>query len=50
MSFTTTLKQSLSLAAFLLGIGASTATAQAQRDEQFYYPGRFNWQFLAIYP
>lgn len=50
MPLTTTLKQSLSLAALLLGIGASTATAQAQRDEQFYYPGGFNWQFLTNYP
>jgi hypothetical protein len=49
MSFTT-LKQGLSLAVVLLGLGASTATAQARRDEQFYYPGKFNWQFLAIYP
>ena len=24
--------------------------AQAQRDEQFYYPGRFNWAFLDRYP
>lgn len=50
MSFTTILKPALSFAALLLGIGANTATAQAQRDEQFYYPGGFNWQFLANYP
>jgi hypothetical protein len=24
--------------------------AQAQRDEQFYYPGSFNWTFLRRYP
>lgn len=24
--------------------------AQDQRDEQFYYPGSFNWQFLKTYP
>jgi hypothetical protein len=24
--------------------------AQDRRDEQFYYPGAFNWQFLARYP
>ncbi len=42
--------RSLSAAALLVGIGASTAAAQAQRDEQFYYPGGFNWQFLANYP
>ena len=50
MSFRTTVTQSLSLAALLLGIGVSTAAGQAQRDEQFYFPGRFNWQFLANYP
>src|SRR5688572_33137160 len=24
--------------------------AQDQRDEQFYYPGSFNWRFLKTYP
>jgi hypothetical protein len=33
----------------LLGTAAAAA-AQTQRDEQFYYPGSFNWQFLATYP
>ena len=50
MSFKTGSTLSLSFAALLLGIGAGTATAQAQRDEQFYFPGGFNWQFLANYP
>ncbi len=50
MSFPTTLTRSLSAVALLLGTGVSTAAGQAQRDEQFYYPGRFNWQFLANYP
>ena len=50
MCFSRTLKHILSLAALLLGVGVSTAGAQAQRDEQFYYPGGFNWQFLANYP
>lgn len=50
MSFRTTLTQSLAVTALLLGVGVGTATAQAQRDEQFYYPGRFNWQFLTNYP
>jgi hypothetical protein len=49
MSFST-FTQSLPVAALLLGIGAGPAAAQARRDEQFYYPGRFNWQFLANYP
>jgi hypothetical protein len=26
------------------------AQAQDQRDEQFYYPGSFNWRFLKSYP
>ena len=29
---------------------ASPLAAQERRDEQFYYPGRFNWRFLALYP
>ena len=41
---------SLTAAAFLLGTSLSTAAAQTQRDEQFYYPGDFNWQFLGKYP
>ncbi|HEX6104438.1 MAG TPA: hypothetical protein VFZ26_02570 [Gemmatimonadales bacterium] len=28
----------------------SPASAQEQRDEQFYYPGSFNWTFLRDYP
>jgi hypothetical protein len=49
MSFNTTLTQRLSVVVLLLGVGVSTASGQAQRDEQFYYPGGFNWQFLATY-
>lgn len=41
--------------ALLVGVlaGAITpvpAPAQDRRDEQFYYPGPFNWRFLALYP
>jgi hypothetical protein len=50
MSFKTIITQSVPVTAFLLGAGVSTAAGQAQRDEQFYFPGRFNWQFLANYP
>ena len=50
MRFRSTVARAPGLAALLLGVGTSTAMAQAQRDEQFYYPGRFNWQFLANYP
>jgi hypothetical protein len=32
-----------------LGVPAAAA-AQDQRNEQFYYPGRFNWTFLRVYP
>jgi hypothetical protein len=28
----------------------ASAAAQDQRDEQFYYPGSFNWKFLKNYP
>jgi hypothetical protein len=38
------------VAGLLLGTGVSTATGQARRDEQFYFPGRFNWEFLKNYP
>ncbi|HEX6434227.1 MAG TPA: hypothetical protein VFZ87_08280 [Gemmatimonadales bacterium] len=34
----------------LLVLGAAAAAAQTTRDEQFYYPGAFNWQFLKNYP
>jgi len=50
MSFRTSVTQSLAVAALLLEAGVSTAAGQVQRDEQFYYPGRFNWRFLANYP
>ena len=50
MSLRTSITQSLALAVLLLGVGVSTAAGQARRDEQFYYPGKFNWQFLANYP
>ena len=38
------------LAAPVLGASPPPAVAQDRRDEQFYYPGRFNWRFLARYP
>ena len=50
MSFRTVVSQSLSAAFVLFGTGVSAAAGQAQRDEQFYFPGRFNWQFLGNYP
>lgn len=36
--------------AALLGVAARPGAAQDRRDEQFYYPGAFNWQFLRVYP
>jgi hypothetical protein len=30
--------------------GVRPADAQDRRDEQFYYPGSFNWEFLGRYP
>ena len=40
----------LLLAAGLLVALSAPAAAQDQRNEQFYYPGSFNWQFLSRYP
>jgi hypothetical protein len=37
-------------AAVALAALVSPAGAQDPRDEQFYYPGAFNWEFLARYP
>jgi hypothetical protein len=50
MSMKARIKRGVSAAAFLLVSSLSAAAAQTQRDEQFYYPGDFNWQFLAKYP
>ena len=36
--------------ALLLPLVAAPAGAQDRRDEQFYYPGAFNWEFLRRYP
>jgi hypothetical protein len=38
----------LAAAVFMASVGA--VEAQDRRDEQFYYPGSFNWQFLDRYP
>lgn len=38
------------LTVLLLAGGTTLARAQDQRNEQFYYPGGFNWQFLKSYP
>jgi uncharacterized membrane protein len=40
---------SLGLAVLALGLPGG-AGAQDRRDEQFYYPGPFNWSFLKVYP
>jgi hypothetical protein len=34
----------------LLALGTLPVSGQTTRDEQFYYPGDFNWQFLDNYP
>ena len=34
----------------LIGILAQGLAAQDRRNEQFYFPGAFNWQFLERYP
>jgi hypothetical protein len=42
--------RSLALSLGLLCGLAATASAQDRRNEQFYFPGRFNWSFLKTYP
>ena len=43
--------RAFALTAFALAAALpSAAHAQDQRDEQFYYPGAFNWRFLKSYP
>ena len=42
-------KTLLALGVLIGGTGAGLA-AQDRRDEQFYYPGSFNWSFLKNYP
>lgn len=34
----------------LIGMTGAALAAQDRRDEQFYYPGSFNWSFLKTYP
>ena len=46
----TKFSRALGLSAALLTVGFSLAAAQTRRDEQFYYPGNFNWRFLGTYP
>jgi hypothetical protein len=36
--------------AAVLAIGASSSGSAQGRDEQFYYPGAFNWSFRRVYP
>ncbi len=36
--------------ALALALGTGVAGAQDRRDEQFYFPGAFNWTFLRVYP
>jgi hypothetical protein len=43
------MKQSIGLLLLLLVVDADTSAAQ-RRNEQFYFPGKFNWSFLARYP
>ena len=44
-------KPFFTLTALFVGVVVvAPAGAQDRRDEQFYYPGSFNWQFLRSYP
>jgi hypothetical protein len=44
------MRRGLAALAALLAFAPAPAHAQDRRDEQFYHPGRFNWQFLRRYP
>jgi hypothetical protein len=45
------LHKTIAIVAVALGTAVpSAAQGQDQRDEQFYYPGSFNWRFLKSYP
>jgi hypothetical protein len=44
------IRRTLAVLGFLAALGTAEAAAQTTRDEQFYYPGDFNWKFLATYP
>jgi hypothetical protein len=50
MKVQATLARALAMSGLILLTGAGGAASQTQRDEQFYYPGDFNWQFLRNYP
>ena len=43
-------RRTLASLGLILVLGAAGSAAQDGRDEQFYYPGGFNWQFLRTYP
>ena len=50
MELRTMVRRAFALSGLLTSLGAGNAVSQTQRDEQFYYPGDFNWQFLGTYP
>ncbi len=41
---------SITVLGFLAALASGQTAAQTTRDEQFYYPGGFNWEFLRTYP
>jgi hypothetical protein len=45
-----TLPLTLLVGLIAVAVSPAAASAQDRRDEQFYYPGAFNWRFLARYP
>lgn len=38
------------MTALLLSLAPGLLAGQGGRNEEFYYPGAFNWQFLRVYP
>jgi hypothetical protein len=50
MKMRAALARAVAVSGLILMAAASSLASQTQRDEQFYYPGDFNWQFLRNYP
>ncbi len=50
MTPTSRLTKTAGLLLALASVWPTAARSQDRRDEQFYYPGSFNWTFLKVYP
>jgi hypothetical protein len=50
MSIVTAWRGIVGAVALWISMGVDPVAGQVSRDERFYYPGDFNWRFLAGYP